>query len=294
MASTEIGIADHMSNSRIGSAGSSGAEYIMRTAGGIMRFASASLSLLALSMGSGSALAQPALDEAGKPQSTLDPTASPGNLETTGPAAEYGVGLRLRQVFVPTAILELFVDRADGASNTGIGVELVRRRGNVELQLGFEFEHVQPGGGVWINSGDNVAAGDEADYILTPEQSGKELGWFTIEFTFLNHAEINKKLAIRYGGGAGIGFITGGLQKYDVPCAPGTTNANPEPGCVPVQEGGTAGAARGPTDYDLPPVFPVVNAIIGLQIRPVEKAVINIETGIRTLPFIGVSGGYFF
>src|SRR6478609_8350893 len=57
---------------------------------------------------------------------------------------EYGVGVRLRSVWVPKAILELFVDRAaDGAQNFGIGVDLVRRHGTTELQLGFEFEHAQ-------------------------------------------------------------------------------------------------------------------------------------------------------
>ena len=152
---------------------------------------------------------------------------------------------------------------------------------------------------MWINSGDNVAGGDQADYIISADRAGKSLGWFTIEFTFLNHAPITDKVAIRYGGGAGLGIVTGGLQKYDVPCSPGATNENPEPGCVPLgitsPSGSTGTAAAGsPNDYDLPPVFPVVNAIIGVQIRPVPKAVINIETGIRTLPFLGISGGYFF
>lgn len=255
-----------------------------------MRFAT-SLTLLALT--TGTAWGQAALDDEGKPRPTTDPAASPSTLYTSADNVEYGVGLRLRRVFVPTGLLELFVERSPGgASNTGIGVDLVRRRGNVELQLGFEFEHVQPGSGVWINKGDHVPAA-EADYILSPEEAGKELGWFTIEFTFLNHAPITDKVAIRYGGGAGIGIVTGGLQRYDVVCAPSATNATPAPGCVPSQLGGQ-GAARGPVDYDLPPVFPVVNAIVGVQIRPVPKAVFNIETGIRTMPFIGISGGYFF
>jgi hypothetical protein len=258
-----------------------------------MRFGT-TLILLTLLAAAGTAWGQ-ALDEEGKPKPTTDATAAPTSLETAGSKLEYGADLRIRQVFVPSFILNLFIDHhSGGISNTGIGVDLVRRRGNLELQLGFEFEHVQPSEGVWINSGDNVAGGDEADFILSPDHSGKQLGWFTVEFTFLNHAPINDKVAIRYGGGAGIGFITGGLQKYDVPCAGGATNEMPEPGCVPTVHGGTASAARGPTDYDLPPIFPVVNAIIGVQIRPVKKAVINIETGIRTLPFLGVSAGYFF
>lgn len=257
-----------------------------------MRFAT-SLTLLALI--TESAWAQPALDDEGKPQSTLDSTASPTTLETVETKPEYGFDLRLRRIFIPTGLLELFVERsAGGASNTGFGADLVRRRGNLELQLGFEFEHLEVGQGVWINKGDNVSSGDEADYILNAKSAGTALGWFSVEFTFLNHAPINKYVAVRYGGGAGIGFLTGELQKYDVMCV-GATNDTPEPGCRPNTLGGNGvDADNSPAAYDLPPVFPVVNAIIGVQIRPTPKAVINIEGGIRTLPFVGVSGGYFF
>ena len=249
-----------------------------------------------------SAFAGPALDDGTSPAASADPTAGmPGGPEPETPV-EYGIGVRLRSVHVPKSILELFVDRAaGGASEVGFGVDLVRRRGTVELQLGFEFERLQVGQGVWINKGENVGAGDEADYIVSPERArdGDKLGWFTIEFTFLNHAVINKYLSVRYGGGAGIGIITGSLQRFDVICV-GATNANPEPGCVPTIFGGNgqdsngANFGNGPVKYDLPPVFPVINGIIGLQIKPTEKAVINIETGIRTVPFFGVSGGYFF
>jgi hypothetical protein len=243
----------------------------------------------------GTAWGGAALDDAGKPQRTTDPNASPDSPATAEPKLEYGVDIRLRHVVIPKGLVELFVEHAaGGSSNNGIGLDLVRRRGDLELQLGFEFEHIEPTEGVWINKGDNVANGDEADYIINPDHAGKNLGWFTIEFTFLNHAPINKYLAVRYGGGAGIGIITGELQHYDVICN-GATNGSPEPGCVPQTApfNGT-GSATGPVAYDFPPIFPVVNAIIGLQIKPAPKAVINVEGGIRTVPFIGISAGYFF
>lgn len=250
----------------------------------------------------GSALAGPALDD--DPAATPSPGGDPG-IEGQPPAqaadkAEYGVGFRLRNVRAPKGMLELFVDRAPGGvSNVGLGVDLVRRRGNVELQLGFEYERIEPAEGVWIESNSNVANGDEVDYILSPDHNnGKSLGWFTIEFTFLNHAELSKNFAIRYGGGAGIGIVTGELARYDVVCASGATNEDPEPGCVPMQYNGTGLPSPESggmiVKYNLPPVFPVVNAILGLQIRPMPKMTINIEGGIRTFPFFGVSGGYFF
>jgi hypothetical protein len=215
---------------------------------------------------------------------------------------EYGVGVRLRSVWVPKSVLEVFVTRAaGGAHNYGIGVDLSRRRGATELQLGFEFEHINVGQGVWINNGDNVAMGDEADYVLGPDDrigSGNQFGWFTMEFSFFNHAEITPWLAVRYGAGLGLGILIGEIDHYNIICAPGTTNASPEPGCVPPRFQGTGRYTEGQetvVKYDLgTPVFPVVNAILGLQFKPTEHTTINLEGGIRTLPFIGVSSSMFF
>jgi hypothetical protein len=249
-----------------------------------------------------SASAGPALDD----DKSKDRAPAPAGLGSPGPSSggggggtpvEYGVGVRLRSVWVPKAVLELFIDRAaGGAQNYGLGVDLTRRRGTTELQLGFEYEHINVGQGVWINKGDNVAAGDEADYVLGPKASGKQLGWFTIEFTFLNHAEISKTFAVRYGGGIGVGILTGELDHNNIICV-NATNATPEPGCVPSRFGGQGMYTEGTETqvaYSLPPVCPVVNAIFGLEIKPTNHMTINIEGGIRTLPFVGVSTAVFF
>ena len=239
--------------------------------------------------------AAPATDPVGS-----QPSAEPLPAASSEDLVEYGIDLRLRSVHVPKALLELFVEHAaDGASNLGFGFDLIRRRGNLELQLGFEHEQLTVGQGVWINKGDNVATGSEADYVLDPSHSDKGgLGWYTVEFTFINHAPITKWMSFRYGGGAGLGIITGALTHFNVICV-GATNSTPEPGCVPTtfngngQDSDSHGFGQ-PVKYDLPPVFPVINGIIGLQFKPLEKMTINIEGGIRTLPFFGASLGYFF
>ncbi len=266
------------------------------------------LGLLAVLVSASTARAGAALDDGSSSPAptttrTTDPAAAPDSLQTAEDKIEYGADLRIRQVYLPEGLMGLFVARTPGgASNTGIGVDLVRRRGNLELQLGFEYEHINMAEGVFIESGKDVSKGDSADYLLGPDHAPENFGWFTIEFTFLNHAPINKYLSFRYGGGAGLGILTGGVYRWDVgTCVNGATNSNPA-GCVPNTVGGPAATADDntgapetkPVKYGLPPVFPVVNAIVGLQIKPFDKAVINIEAGIRTLPFIGMSAGYFF
>ena len=260
--------------------------------------------VITLALSTGVAAAQAALDEDTQPAEPAAEPAAPAadagdGVEDPARAISYGVALRLRSVFAPAGMVELFVERAaGGVSNIGYGIEFIRRRGDVEIQFGIEHENISPAEGVWIAKGDNVAAGDEADYILGPDDAPDKLGWYTFEFTFLNHSEINKHVSFRYGGGAGLGVISGGLYRYNIICV-GATNASPEPGCVPgapTNKGG-AGLFSGQQtyeQYDLPPVFPVVNAIIGVQIKPVDKLVINIEGGIRTFPFFGISTGYFF
>jgi hypothetical protein len=264
------------------------------------------LTLVLMTAATGSVWAGAALDDdKSTPTRTTDPTAAPDSLTTVEDKVDYGIDIRLRSVYIPKALLELFVARAPGGSqNYGWGVDFVRRRGNLELQLGFEYEHVNAAEGVWINKNETVPTNDP-DWILSPDHSGKNFGWFTFEFTFLNHAPINKYVAVRYGGGAGLGIVQGELDHYNIHCTGTPTNANPEPGCAPPPPGGNGTGQYTTPDgtiltspqqvkYDMPPIFPVVNAIIGLQIKPVANMVINIEGGIRTLPFLGTSIGYFF
>jgi hypothetical protein len=268
-----------------------------------MRFG---LTLLTLLAAAPLAHAGPALDDDKKPTRTTDPNAAPDTLTTSADKVEWGADFRVRSVWVPQSIINLFVERSPGGiQNWGWGFDLVRRRGNTELQLGFEHENLPPPEGVWINKGDQVPS-NTADYILSPDHApgGSTLGWYTIEFTFINHVPINKYVAFRYGGGAGLGIVSGDLYRWDTQCNATASNANPEPGCVPgdhvtggqgiSSSDGNGAPETTPVKYGLPPVFPVVNAIIGVQIKPTPKMVINVEGGIRTLPFFGFSAGYFF
>ena len=233
---------------------------------------------LMLGFGAGSASAQAALEE------EEEETQPPPSTETPGLYApietHVGLGLRLRNVRLPKSMLEAFVERANGgASNFGIGLELTRRKGQFEFQFGLEYEKIFIEPGIWIDKGDMIPQ-DEADYV-----EFEDFGWFTLEASFMYHTEIVPQFSIRYGGGAGLGIIMGDVVRTDQICTSADTDScNEKPG-----------AENNKTPYEnIPPVFLVVNAIVGVQIRPTQELFINIEGGLRTLPFFGTTIGYYF
>jgi hypothetical protein len=249
--------------------------------------------LSALGLASGSAVAGPALDDnsatppSGGASAALDASAG---AKDTEPPVEYGVGLRLRGLFIPKGEIELFVERAgdNGSKTFGYGLEITRRRGDVELQLGVEFDPINPGKGVWIDDGDDVSRGDVVDVVLDRDDQPKPFGWITIDFTFLSHHAFNKYVSLRYGGGLGIGILKGELRHFDVVCSPGATNENPSPNCEPpvAPFNGTGGfdpeftqpgQVQTPRAYDLKsPIYPVIIGVIGVQVKPTEKLTLRV------------------
>ncbi|HUH03114.1 MAG TPA: hypothetical protein VML75_14055 [Kofleriaceae bacterium] len=202
------------------------------------------------------------------------PTAAPVVEDPNAPA--FGVGLRLRQTFIPTSIIEAFVERAEGGhSNFGIGIEGIRRRGDLEISFGIEYESLAGDDGIWI---DNDLAADLLEY--------EGFGWITGDFTFVWHTKLHEYVALRYGGGAGLGIILGDVLQTDYICNPPDSvgSCNPDPGGEDM---------RTPQDK-IPPVFPVVNILAGVQIRPTKNIAINVEGGMRTVFYFGSTVAYFF
>jgi hypothetical protein len=190
-----------------------------------------------------------------------------------------GLGLRLRNVRLPESVLELFVEDAPGGSSTfGIGGEISRRKGDFELVFGVEYESISVVDGVWVER-DKEPPGDEVDFV---EFDG--FGWITADVTFLNHTRFGQHFALRYGGGAGLGVLLGEVKRTDYRCTTSSLDS-----CMSY-----IGAENDQTPYDLPPVFPVLTGIFGAQITPTPNILINVELGIRTLPFFGVTAGYYF
>jgi len=224
----------------------------------------------------GTAAAQAALDD--EEEEVSPTTTESSEAEDDANKTMVGVGVRIRNVRVPQGLIELFVEQASGGSSeVGIGIEVARRKGDFEVQFGLEYEKIEVEDGLWIDKGDMLPA-DEPDFV---EFEG--FGWVTAEVTFLNHTQLAKQFAIRYGGGAGIAIMTGEVVRTDYRC----TSADQD-SCMDYN------GENQDEPYNIPPVMLVVNAIIGVQIRPIDKVFINIEGGLRTIPFFGTTVGYYF
>ncbi len=238
--------------------------------------ATLTLGLGGLGLGVHSAAAQVALDEEGGEP----PPPPPDAAMTPAPKTQIGLGVRLRNVRIPQSLVEAFVERSSGgSSNFGFGLELSRRKGPFEVQFGLEYEKIFIKPGLWIDKGDTIPA-DEADYV-----EFEDFGWVTAEVSFMYHTPIIPQLAIRYGGGAGVGVFFGDVVRTDYVCTSSSVDSCNE----------KAGAENIKTPYDsIPPVFLVVNAVFGVQIRPTNEIFINLEGGLRTLPFFGGTFGYYF
>jgi len=213
-----------------------------------------------------------------------DAPAADGVVDEMEPAVEHGVGIRLRNVFVPQAMIELFVEEAaSGMSTFGFGIDYVRRKGDFELVLGFEYENVSPDDGFYLEKGD-VAPGEPPDRIVFDG-----LAWATLDVAFVFHKELHEKFALRYGAGFGLGIVLGEVLQTDSVC----TSADIQNDCTVVPPGTPGAQINDPSD-DVPPVFPVVNIILGAQYRPAKNITINLEGGMRSLFFVGLSSAFFF
>jgi hypothetical protein len=213
-----------------------------------------------------------------------DPGDGAGSDLAEGPRTDWGVGVRLRNVFIPEGLIEFFVEDApSGISNFGFGIEGVRRKGDLEMSFGIEYESLNGEDGLWIDKGDSIPQ-DEVDLVQYDD-----FAWVTLDATFVWHTRLHEMFALRYGAGLGLGILMGDVLRTDYVC---TSDVLDMDHCAQ-RTSPPAENVRTPEDK-VPPVFPVLNAVLGLQFRPVDKVSINAEVGMRTAFYYGLTGTFFF
>src|SRR5215475_15142922 len=100
-----------------------------------------------------------------KPPAITTPPPRPGttpSVTTIQPEEEkaedkgaIGVGVRARFIFLPAAILQLFLDHATSMTQYSIGAAFIRRKGNFDIEFALEYANVSPKAGYYLEKGNN-------------------------------------------------------------------------------------------------------------------------------------------
>lgn len=240
------------------------------------------------------AQSQPAAEPPAPPAPTLAPLSDEDKKklkvdepETAAPepSATIGVGVRMRYIFLPKSVLELFLGHATSLSSYAIGGEVIRRKGNLDIAFGLEYANISPEDGLYLEKDRNPAlATDYPDFVHFDG-----FGMISVDGTFIWHADLAPWIQFRYGAGVGVGFLIGEIQKQKAPCGSTTTvDQLDDPNTCMVAPGTLVRKA------DYPPVVPIVNLLLGFRIKLRDEISLNIEGGFRDVFFVGGGIGYFF
>ena len=190
----------------------------------------------------------------------------------------WGMGAKVRRSFVTPYIQKLFLDDTPGsATMDGGGIDFARRTGSTEVVFGFGYDRLEAKQGYYLEKGGDPLVPGKVDYVSFNHPNPAH--WYTAEVTVTNHARIHKFLEFRYGAGLGIAVVRADIRKTDALC----TGPKIQQDCM-LDPMGVEVNKRA----DLPPVFPIVNALVGLQLRPFEFLHIHIDAGLHTVPYISV------
>ena len=197
--------------------------------------------------------------------------------DDASPAVQYGVGLRLRGLFVPRRAFERFVEVApSGIAQPAIGLEGVRRRGRFELVLGLSVGGLSPADGIWLDEPQHNPSLVEFDGF----------SWLSLDLTAVWARPVAPRWALRYGMGIGVGVVLGTVRETDYTCPPGRFDR------ASCRQSPTARDIR--HRLDMPPVLPVVNGLVGVRYAPTSQIAFNLDAGLHTALFLGFSVDLFF
>jgi hypothetical protein len=240
--------------------------------------------------------ATPAAD----PEAEATPTEAPAEGEAGAVVKQtnkrkWGVGARLRYVFVPQAMLNLFLQHSTSMNSVGFGAEVVGRKGDSDIVFGLEYDGASPENGLYQDKGDDpgqclLDSGKCPDYTRFDG-----LGMIGLDASFIWHANLSSKVQLRYGGGLGIGIVTGALYKTKMRCPAGTTNDDlDDPNACGDPNVGANQVEPEKKSDDVPPVVPIINALIGARFLISDNLAVNVETGFRDVFYLGMGADWIF
>jgi hypothetical protein len=195
--------------------------------------------------------------------------------------SSWGFSAKVRVWRLSKRVQKLFVEDSPGpATDRGAGFDFVRRRGSLELNIGFGYDRLTLKDGYYVEKGGNPTKPGDVDYTVFDK-----FAWVTAEVSVVNHVRLNSNLALRMGGGIGAGWLLGEIRKTDALC---TSDRVPED-CMLDPAGMEVDKPA-----DIPPILPVVNVFVGVQVRPFRFLAFNLDAGLHSTPYVGASATIYF
>jgi len=222
-----------------------------------------------------------AAGEAAPPEPAPAAAAAPAQT----PEVLWAAGTRLRGIFVPAWFLEAFMDHAHALNSVAWGLEFTRRKGNLDIVFSLDVG--------WYGAIDDAnwtgTDGFPSDTYWTQFRS---FVFTSLDVSLIWHYDFIDWLALRYGGGIGLGFLSGSMNRQL--SGPACTSANVDSNrsqCGPGFAGGPAGFGEDLSSYR---VLPVVAVLLGLRFKLHRHAVVTVDGGFHNAFFFGAGGQYVF
>ncbi len=225
----------------------------------------------------------------------------------TRPAVQFGMAARGRYVSVPSWFLGLFTKENLPLSSYHAGFEFFRRKGDLDVVIGFAYQGMSPASGNWLGAGENPAT--KTDYVQF-----RSLSMWSIDAAFVWRTKFNEYTGMHYGGGLGLGIMSGKMLRT----SNGTPGCASDPGneaaCYPIvcasgpcteqelrnTEGPGTDASTSPhrfKDGNVPGAIPILNIMAGFDLNFPEVPGLDIrllEIGFYNAFFAGMGIGYVF
>jgi hypothetical protein len=166
----------------------------------------------------------------------------------------YGVAVQLRWISVPSWLLNSFTKKNVPLSSWGTGISGFRRKGNFDFALSFNYQNMSPPDGNWLGSS-NKALTDTSFLHF------RNFALYGFDMSFIWHAYFTDWFGLFYGGGVGIGILSGYIERtknLNGDCT--DANAGDPTRCTPTP-GMTSHLAN------VPAAVPIFNAQLGVDFR---------------------------
>ncbi len=226
---------------------------------------------------------------------------------------KYGLGARVRYLFVTELMLAPFLASAKAMNGASFGIEFEYRKPNYDIVTSFDASFFTFDSGNWLGSG-------HAADVDTKYTQFRNLNFISLDVSIIGHRWLTPWMEIRGGAGLGLGVVTGDVlvtansnqcnlgnvhdttKCYPVggtpPIGPITSDAQAEPGLKSTERPGNppnlnTDPHRKQADK-LSPVWPVLNILIGMRFRVHRHILLGWELGFRNSMFVGLQANYLF